>query len=262
MKAASFKAGTVSNELAAHIDLMPTILDACGVASPKDVKIDGHSLLPGLAGQAPAAERSIVIQTHRGDQPQRYHHFMIRKGDWKLMHASGFGREQFSGEPKFELYNLATDPGENDNRFPAEALIAKELKQAYDSWFDDVSATRPNNYAPPRIHVGNTAEPATMLTRQDWRGGSWHPNSIGHWLLHVDAAGDYRVRVLFDASQAQETLEIGIGDSRKSAQVSAGVDELGFSSLTLPAGPLSLHATLAEGEKKRGVWQVELIKLP
>ena len=40
-----FPAGGVVDKIAAHIDLMPTLLDACGVAPPVGVRFDGKSLL-------------------------------------------------------------------------------------------------------------------------------------------------------------------------------------------------------------------------
>ena len=42
-------AGRVVDQIAAHIDLVPTLLDACGLAPPPDLKLDGKSLLPLLA---------------------------------------------------------------------------------------------------------------------------------------------------------------------------------------------------------------------
>ena len=89
-------AGTTHDGLTAHIDVMPTILEATGTP-PGPNEIDGRSFLPLLVegGQRDwPADRQLVIQSHRGTSAVPYHHFMIREGDWKLLHASGFrGRE-------------------------------------------------------------------------------------------------------------------------------------------------------------------------
>ncbi len=90
---ARLAAGRTSDRIAAHIDVMPTILDACGVEPPDGVRLDGRSLLPLLEGRQVAwPDRTIVIQTHRGDVPVRYHHCATRSQRWKLVHSSGFGR--------------------------------------------------------------------------------------------------------------------------------------------------------------------------
>ena len=110
---ARLKAGYARPELAAHIDLMPTILDACHVASPTGVKLDGRSILPLLEGKdVEWPNRTLVLQSHRGDVPVHYNNFMIRDSQWKMVNASGFGREKLPGQPEFELYDIVHDPTE------------------------------------------------------------------------------------------------------------------------------------------------------
>jgi arylsulfatase/arylsulfatase A len=254
------KAGRTSDVVAAHIDIMPTLLQACDVDVPKDVKPDGRSFLPLLLGEeeTPWPDRTIVIQSHRGDAPQPYHHFMIRDDRWKLLHASGFGRERFPGKPNFELYDLANDPGEKNNLVDKHPEIVTRLRKAYDAWLEDVSGTRPDNYAPPRIHIGTSHENPTVLTRQDWRGGTWAPDAIGHWELFVAEAGDYDVRLLFDASKDKELAEVRLGDKTLRAHVPAGATSCEITGVSLAVGDAKLEATLSRngGQKKRGVYQV------
>jgi len=100
------KPGTASNALSAHIDVMPSLLAACEAEPPADVAFDGRNMLPWWIGQDKTpADRTIFIQSHRGDVPVRYHHFAARNQRWKLVHPSGFGRESFDGEPRFELFD-------------------------------------------------------------------------------------------------------------------------------------------------------------
>ncbi|UCE48039.1 MAG: arylsulfatase, partial [Phycisphaerales bacterium] len=99
--------GQSSDRIAAHIDVLPTILDACGVQKPAGLELDGRSLLPLLKGQQVNwPDRTIVIQSHRGDKPVLYHHFAARTQRWKLLNASGFGNETLKDGPKFELYDM------------------------------------------------------------------------------------------------------------------------------------------------------------
>ena len=39
------------NQMAAHIDLLPTLSQLCGAPLPKDRKIDGRSFVPALEGK-------------------------------------------------------------------------------------------------------------------------------------------------------------------------------------------------------------------
>ena len=254
---AQLKPGQTGTQVAAHIDLMPTILDACGVQPPTGVKLDGRSLLPLLKGERVAwPDRSLVIQSHRGNKPTRYHHFMIRDARWKLLHASGFGRENFPGQPKFELYDILNDPRESKNQIDDQPEVFARLKKEYDSWFDDVSSTRPNNYAPPRIHVGTPHENPSVLTRQDWRGGTWARDSIGHWKLHVATAGMYDIRLEFDANATKGTAELKIAGVTKNAVMASEASSVEFKGVRLPAGDTKLRAVLSHTGKPRGVYQV------
>ena len=98
--------GSSSDLTAAHIDLMPTILDLCKVPSPEGVRLDGRSMRPLLAmpdqeTKPTWPDRDLFLQWHRGDVPQRYHHFAAvgPQGRWKLLNASKPGREKRSPRP-------------------------------------------------------------------------------------------------------------------------------------------------------------------
>lgn len=255
------EAGYSRDELSAHIDLMPTILEACGVKPPSDLNMDGRSLLPLLTGQrVDWPTRTVVIQSHRGDKPTRYANFMIRNQRWKLLHASGFGQEDFPGDPKFELYDLQSDPGESQNLIRVEPKITAQLKQAYDAWFDDVSSTRPDNYAPPRIVVGTPHENPTVLTRQDWRDGTWAKNSTGHWELKVDQPGIFDIECVFDRAEKDETVLLNIGSDSHGMKISAGDKSIQFNGIRLTEGDTRLKASLSSGEQSRGVYQVKILR--
>lgn len=259
---ARLKAGTVCEELAAHIDLMPTILNACGVEPPPDLKMDGRNLWPLLTGECVDWERrTIVIQSHRGDQPTRFAHFMIRDQRWKLLHASGFHQEGFTGPPQFELYDLHNDPGETMNLVDDQPQIAERLSRRYDAWFDDVSSTRPDNYAPPRIHIGTPHENPTVLTRQDWRGGTWREKSVGYWELTVAESGEYDVECIFHPGTVGETVGLTIADTSHEIDVPPASKSCQFKGIRLVVGDARLQASLHSGEMRRGVHQVRVTRV-
>jgi arylsulfatase A-like enzyme len=260
---ARLKAGHASDYPAAHIDIMPTLLDACGVAVPKGLKLDGMSILPVLDGRATAGpDRTLFIQSQRGDKPVLYHNFMARDREWKLLNASGFGPEQLPGPPKFELYHVTDDPGERKNLAAEHPEIVERLKAQYEAWFKDVSSTRPDNYDPPRIVIGSPHENPVTLTHQDWRhtkGRQWTPDSNGCWWLRVDHDGKYDIRLRFPATETAGKAELSIGDLRPTAEIKSGATEYLFEDLPLARGDVFLQATLTFGDKHHGPHQVDVI---
>ena len=248
------------DELAAHIDILPTILDACEVALPNDTKIDGRSLLEVLRdGQVDWSNRTVAIQSHRGDTPTRYHNFMVRDEKWKLLHPSGFQTQKFQGSPEFELYDLTADPGETRNLATEEPEIVARLKRRYDEWFDDVSSTRPNNYAPPRIRIGSDMERTTVLTRQTWRAADWSGKSVGKWLVHVEKTGPYDVEVMFDADVKVTEVTFTDGVATHSLVGNLDGDKTVFSGLSLPTGDCDLVAQIkASDGATYGAYQVHI----
>ena len=258
---ARIEAGTTHDGLTAHIDVMPTILEAAG-AKPGTHALDGRSFLPLLVKGGSTdwpADRQLVIQSHRGTEAVRYHHFMIRQGNWKLLHASGFGVENFEGEPEFELYNLANDPTEQTNVAAENPEVFARLKKDYEAWFADVSSTRPDNYAPPLPIVGTAHENPTALTRQDWHGTTWKEDSLGHWTVDVANPVSADIRVILHPSIVtgnKATIALMIGD-KTHEQRSSG-QTIDFKNIALPGGEQRIEVIRTEGEHRTGAWQVIL----
>ncbi len=94
--------GEVSSLPARHIDIFPTVLDTLGIAAP-----DG---LPG---------RSIVRALEEGDSTSPPSYFeslspFLNRG-WAPLAGVVVGREKYIDLPIPELYDLASDPGEERN---------------------------------------------------------------------------------------------------------------------------------------------------
>ncbi len=262
---------TISDRISAHVDVMPTVLDACGVALPAGVRLDGRSLLPLLAdADAEDGEsldwpdRDLVIQAHRGDRPVRYHNFMLRTQRWKLLNDSGFGRELLEVEPDFELYDMAADPLELADLAAERPEVVADLRARYDAWFDDVCSTRPDNFAPPRIVLGAAQALEVHLTRQDWRrigqDGGRAAGSLGEWEVQVVGVHRHQVRVRFPRGAQVRRVELRLGPRVWSAVPAPGATEHRFEGLFLPAGPGSLRVTLETVEGLRGAYQVVLTR--
>lgn len=259
---AKVKARKTSGELCAHIDLMPTILDACGVEVPVKLKVDGRSFLPLLTGNNPLwPKRQVVLQTHRGNVPQLYHHFALHEEPWKLVHPTGFGKEKFTGPPKLELYDLSKDPRQQNNVAVQYPKVFQRLKKSYEDWFADVSSSRPDNYAPPRIVIGTKHEPRSVLTRQDWRhvtGRPWGRDSNGFWLLEAPEPAAYKVEVIFKEEYPAGQATITAGKTRQQLDLAAKKKRGHTTMMMIPAGKFKLSVDAVFNGKIQGPHQVIL----
>jgi len=259
---AALRAGRVSDRIAAHIDVLPTVLEACNIELPAGLQIDGRSLLPLLRGDAVEwPDRTIVIQAHRGDRPVLYHQFAARTQRWKLLHASGFGRERFEGEPQFELYDMAADPLEMKNLAADRPEIVDAMRNKYEEWFADVSATRPDNFAPPPIYVGTPHENPVVLTRQDWRhveGQPWGASSIGFWVIYVATEEAYDIRLRFPTAEAAGEAVLTIGKTRSTQAFEKGATECLFEKVRLQTGKTQLRAELPAKKGLKGPHKVDV----
>ena len=261
---AKVSARKTSDALCAHIDVLPTILDACDVEVPAGHKIDGRSFLPLLTGNdANWPTRQVVLQTHRGNAPQRFHHFALHEHPWKLVHPSGFGNESFHGEPKLQLYDLSKDARQQNNVAAEHPEVFRRLKAGYESWFADVSSSRPDNYAPPRIVIGTPNEKQSVLTRQDWRhteGKNWAPNSNGVWLLEAMEPSSYEVEVIFAADHPAGKATITAGSITMPLDIPADQRRGHSIILKLPAGKMKLAVDVVFDGKTQGPHQVILTR--
>jgi hypothetical protein len=244
---AQVQAGRSIDRIAAHIDVLPTLLEACGVAR-RGPAIDGRSLMPLLRGNAAGwPDRTLFTQWHRGDEPQPFRDCAARTQRYKLVNGK-------------ELYDLAEDPAESSDIAGKRPEIAARLRKATGDWFRDVSSTR--GYAPPRIALGTPQENPVILTRQDWRGAraGWDGKSLGHWEVDVAAAGRYEVTLRMDAAEAGAAAAFRLGRAAETAPLKAGETACRFT-VALEKGPGRLEAEIGTGSAARGVNYVEARKI-
>lgn len=235
----------------AHIDIVPTLLAACGVAPPPDRKIDGVSLLPLLRGEATdLPERTLFVQWHRGDVPEKYRAFAARGPRYKLVQAAGAQAGAMPSPLKFELFDIPADPYEERDLAADKADVVARLKQQYEAWFDDVG--KPHGYAPVRIQLGTPHENPTRLTRQDWRGPralEWtKPNSLGHWEVTVAREGTFDVTLRFSAAPELRKAGFRLAGTTAEGELRANTETITFGRLKLRKGDARLEAWAERGE--------------
>lgn len=129
------KAGTVSREPIASIDLLPTIAAAVGTRPPADRAIDGIDLGPALQGGKLPGRALVWHFPHYRHGPGHDPYSVIRQGDLKLI--------RFYDPAKTELYNLANDLGETNDLAGSMQAEAGQLEALLDNHLQDVGARLP-----------------------------------------------------------------------------------------------------------------------
>ncbi|MCX6610913.1 MAG: arylsulfatase [Acidobacteria bacterium] len=130
------KAGSVSNEVISHVDLMATLAAILGEKLSADAGEDSYSILPALQGKKRMIREATVLSSISG-------YLGLRQGDWVLLdHKTGDdngGKEPAwrNYEPHSspgELYNLKLDPAQRKNLYaqePARVAAMKSLLEKY-----------------------------------------------------------------------------------------------------------------------------------
>jgi len=115
-------AGTTYAEPIIGLDVLPTALAAAGATIPGG--LDGVDLLPRLTGQDKTPPHEALYWRFG---PQK----AVRRGAWKLVDWRDFDAKRDSG---WQLYDLASDIGEQHDLAASQPQLVSELSQAWDAW--------------------------------------------------------------------------------------------------------------------------------
>lgn len=226
---------TTVTQVAAHIDLYPTLLGLAGAPVPNPDRIDGRSLIPLLDGKPAAWPDRLLFTGAANEKPGA-----VRSQRYRWVHLAG-------GDA---LYDMLADPGQRTDVIARQPGLAQQYRAAYLDWFRDVTKAGFARLAP---EVGHAQEnpvvveaPLATLT-----GGPQFSNGTGYahewienwakttdkvsWDIDVKTAGRYRVTLGFACPP-------GDAGSRVALTVAASRVEVTVPAAAAPYIPLANRA--------------------
>lgn len=119
-------------------DIYPTLLEISEIDPPQYYILDGESLMSILTGNKSYLDRTNLFWHFPGypNNPWRTTPVsVIRSGNWKLM--------RYYENDQLHLYNLADDPGENQNLAYENSKMTNILSEKLNDWLMNNSAPLP-----------------------------------------------------------------------------------------------------------------------
>ena len=256
--------------LAAHIDLVPTLLDLAGIGKP-DIRFDGVSLRPLLTGNGDfPSDRTHFIQHQQVrrdgefqmESTRPYYHSAVLTNRWRLVNGS-------------ELYDMSVDPGQEDDIADHHPEVVDALRTQYEDWWADVTV-RFDEYI--EIPVGAEEADPVRLTSFDWYTGG-PPNQRvmqeaptegpwvdGFWAIEVMRSGRYRVTLRERPPEANyaidgDTALLRVGGQEVSQRIAGDATSVEFK-VDLHEGKTTMSARFSKaGGSHRGAYfaYVELL---
>jgi arylsulfatase B len=205
-------------------DVLPTLVDLCGLTTPAGSSFDGTSLASLLRGkrQPELADRKLVVQ-YGGlvqSEPVPWDSAVLWNR-WRLVHGK-------------ELYDIKTDPGQKQDIAGKHPEVVAALRQHYERWWAGVE---PSLAKVEAITIGSNRENPARLSSMDWYApklvpcaqpfdirlvgrtevkegslplGRPTPVMNGPWNVEVAQDGEYEIRLYRWPREADAPLVAGL----------------------------------------------------
>jgi arylsulfatase A-like enzyme len=247
--------------LAAHLDVLPTVADLCGLKAEWKNPVDGRSLVPLLRDSGASwPDRTLFVHVQREEIPPKWTNSAVLTDRWRLVNGA-------------ELYDMAADPGQAVDVGGANPAVVQSLRAAYEDWWAGLG---PALGRFGHIVIGGGAAGPVRFTCMDWHAPTvreipWDQPQIdampavnGWWMLEVARAGRYAVTLRHKPVEAAFPLQatrarVRVGAVEASASVPVGAAAVTLT-LDLPAGPARIETTLLDeaSGRSRGAFFVDI----
>ena len=189
---AKIKGGKDNNELAAHIDLIPTLANLCALNVPDSLSLDGIDFSPVLKNtNASLRERALFLHNRQDWRPPTQEHDgLVLQNEWRLLKGK-------------ELYNIIDDIGQKQNLAKEHPQLVKDLRSKNATFYMSVMANDVFTELPVTI-IGSEHQKEIKLTIQHAIGddsGIWKTEQVAagvknknnRYAIEVASAGTYKI---------------------------------------------------------------------
>lgn len=190
------------DRIAAHVDLLPTLMGLCGIAFEQTQPLDGRSLVPLLT----------VKDGGVPDWPDRNLYTYRRTGTGSIRGAIRNQRFRFVVEKQAQLYDMQVDSSQKTDISKTFPEVFKKLEGDWNQYVSEVGAMSGKVSSIPidRPPVGGIELPAVEAKFEapvkfyngqgwahDWLTNISSAGQIVRWDLDVMTSGTYEVRLKY-----------------------------------------------------------------
>ncbi|MBU2997989.1 arylsulfatase [Cellulophaga baltica] len=176
----------------AHLDILPTLAEFCGIELPKDNAIDGVSLMPLLTDENATLKSRTINNYWSRKHPVKYKNISTTKDSLKLVALEN----DFKGSDTYELFNIKNDPYELHDISNSDTLKVKEMKSEMKAWIAEMLHSE-NFIKTPRPIIGTKHENPLVLNLNDalYHREEGVRKPIASWEVNFSKTGNYAINV-------------------------------------------------------------------
>jgi arylsulfatase A-like enzyme len=233
----NIEAGKSIERLTAHIDILPTFIELCGLESPS-IEFDGSDINDLLYTDAPSwPDRTLIVESQRVVDPIKWRKSAVMTDRWRLVNGQ-------------ELFELDGDPKQTSDLSSQHPELFEQLRDEYDNFWNDVSQEHDlTSY----MVIGSDQSPIVSLSSHDWLIDKLPPWNQPHiiqgavaeesfWAIEVERDGEYEISLRRWPVEADKGINDGtygkafhytqarlcIGDVDETQDIPEGAKEVTF----------------------------------
>jgi arylsulfatase A-like enzyme len=261
--AGGLQGGRDVDTLAAHIDLLPTLVDLLGLEKPPGRKLDGVSLRPVLLGaQQRMPQRTLFAHVQRAFLPPKWTRSAALTQRWRLIDGA-------------QLYDISADPGQQEDVAADHPDVVRRLSADYETWW---ASLQPALEQTVRYGLGGAENPTTLASH-DWlmpgvEHAAWHQSHVergalinGAWAVDVEQPGTYEITLYRWPPYLNKALgskEARVTLGKVDAKIALAADDTNATfRVRLEKGPAMLKTWLTRPDgKQHGAYYTRVRYLP